>query len=289
METIKQLSKRLLLKEYLQLREDYMTTEDKLKKKLQKERTKSELLQEELEKKKASNTDFQESESEVPAQQQQAAFLNPETDEKLKSLEDRVLNDQRVITNLTAERDTLTQEVADINTLKEEAIKKQEDLLEENEELKHELSLKKCLDQENEELKEKIKTSQEEFNTELQLAKQNNILLQQHYNALRVAYQKLGETYQTQVVTVRNQAVNVQNQLKKQVQSNANRKREDQWLIRKLKTDLKALRGKTTATIISQKKYFFKIEQSAQLSERNSRKIRRPERGTQYQTGGVQR
>ncbi|XP_034562996.1 interaptin-like [Notolabrus celidotus] len=327
METIKNLSKRLLLKEYLQLRKDFVTTEDKLKKKLQKERTKSELLQEELEKKKASNSDVQESEPEVPAQQQQAGFLNPETEEKLKSLEDRVLNDQRVTTNLMAERDTLTQEMAEINILKEEAIKKQEDLLQENEglkhelslkkcldqeneelkhelslkkcldqeneelkhelslkkcleqeneelkhelslkkcleqeneELKHELSLKKCLEQENEELKEKIKTSQEEFNAELQLAKQNHILLQQHYQALRVAYQKLGEAYQTQVVTVRNQAVNLQNQLKTQVQSNANRKREDQWLIRKLKTDLKALQGKTSATIISQKKYFLKI------------------------------
>ncbi|XP_034564507.1 nuclear mitotic apparatus protein 1-like [Notolabrus celidotus] len=341
METIKKLSKKDLIEECLQLRKDYVTTEQKLKKKLQKEKTQRKLLREELEMKKASNTDVQESESEVPAQQQQAGLLNPETEEKLKSLEDRVLNDQRDITNLTAERDTLTaerdtltaerdtltQEMAEINILKEEAIKKQEDLLEENEELKHELSLKKCLhqeneelkhelslktclhqeneelkhelslktclhqeneelkhelslkkclhqeneelkhelslkkclEQENEELKERIKTSQEEFNAEPQLAKQNNILLQQHYQALGVAYQKLGEAYQTQVVTVRNQAVNLQNQLKTQVQSNANRKREDQWLIRKLKTDLKALQGKTSATIISQKKYFLKI------------------------------
>ncbi|XP_034558787.1 uncharacterized protein PFB0145c-like [Notolabrus celidotus] len=290
METIKSLSKRLLLKEYLQLRKDFVTTEDKLKKKLQKERTKSELLQEELEKKKASNTDVQES-AEVPAQQQQAVLLNPETEEKLKSLEDRVLNDQSVISNLMAERDTLTQEMAEINILKEEAIKKQEDLLEkneelkhelslktcldqENEELKHELSLKKCLAQENEELKEKVKTSQEEFNAELQLAKQNHILLQQHYQALRVAYQKLGEAYQTQVVTVRNQAVNLQNQLKTQVQSNANRKREDQWLIRKLKTDLKALRGKTSATIISQKKYFLKIIEGLSNQLNSLREIR---------------
>ncbi|XP_034564592.1 trichohyalin-like isoform X2 [Notolabrus celidotus] len=195
METIKKLSKKDLIEECLQLRKDYVTTEQKLKKKLQKEKTQRKLLREELEMKKASNTDVQESESEVPAQQQQAGLLNPETEEKLKSLEDRVLNDQRDITNLTAERDTLTaerdtltaerdtltQEMAEINILKEEAIKKQEDLLEENEELKHELSLKKCLEQENEELKERIKTSQEEFNAELQLAKQNRGHRDQQY------------------------------------------------------------------------------------------------------------
>ncbi|XP_034551054.1 cilia- and flagella-associated protein 58-like isoform X2 [Notolabrus celidotus] len=155
---------------------------------------------------------------------------------------DADIQGQQVIVNLTAERDTLKKKMKEINIQKGEAIKKQEKLLEEVDELKQKLSPQECPSQENPVLKNTLKNIQEEF---------KNKLIQEVQGTLRVSNQEFSETYQTEVATFRHQAEILNSELEREVQANADRMVEDQQFIKNLQVELNAQHREMAETNIS--------------------------------------
>ncbi|XP_034567699.1 chromosome partition protein Smc-like isoform X1 [Notolabrus celidotus] len=155
---------------------------------------------------------------------------------------DADIQGQQVIVNLTAERDTLKKKMKEINIQKGEAIKKQEKLLEEVDELKQKLSPQECPSQENPVLKNTLKNIQEEF---------KNKIIQEVQGTLRVSNQEFSERYQTEVATFRHQAEILNSELEREVQANADRMVEDQQFIKNLQVELNAQHREMAETNIS--------------------------------------
>ncbi|XP_034536463.1 golgin subfamily A member 6-like protein 7 [Notolabrus celidotus] len=155
---------------------------------------------------------------------------------------DADIQGQQVIVNLTAERDTLKKKMKEINIQKGEAIKKQEKLLEEVDELKQKLSPQECPSQENPVLKNTLENIQEEF---------KNKLIQEVQGTLRVSNQEFSERYQTEVATFRHQAEILNSELEREVQANADRMVGDQQFIKNLQVELNAHHRKMAETNIS--------------------------------------
>ncbi|XP_034548074.1 paramyosin-like isoform X2 [Notolabrus celidotus] len=155
---------------------------------------------------------------------------------------DADIQGQQVIVNLTAERDTLKKKMKEINIQKEEAIKKQEKLLEEVDELKQKLSPQECPSQENPVLKNTLKNIQEEF---------KNKLIQEVQGTLRVSNQEFSERYQTEVATFRHQAEILNSELEREVQANADRMVGDQQFIKNLQVELNTQHREMAETNIS--------------------------------------
>ncbi|CAJ1082640.1 rho-associated protein kinase 1-like [Xyrichtys novacula] len=160
------------------LGDDGMSKEE-LSEKLQEEIQKNKLLQKEMEMKEESTLSIiQTSEAQITAHQQQAEVLKQDTEEKIKSLEDRVKEDKRIISDMKTEQAVLLEKMAEVDDAVQNSLKKEKDLLKENEDLKLQLDSLNQLQEENKELKEKLQTSQESFNTELQLEKEKHEILQ---------------------------------------------------------------------------------------------------------------
>ncbi|XP_065806777.1 trichohyalin-like [Labrus bergylta] len=214
MEAAKKMPKKLLQEAYVQLKVDHLISKGKLKK-----RGEDIVVQEQQ--------GIKECEREVPTERQQADILHPDLVEEIQSLEDKVLEDQEVISKLRAEEDALRQ--------------KERDLMEEQE---TQLSLMRLLQKENKELIEEHQVSQEKLAVELQLEREKNKFLEEEMESLQNSHNKLHQSYEKEVVTVQHQADILQSELVKEVQSNADRAMVDHQVIMNLTAEQKALRIK---------------------------------------------
>ncbi|XP_043967398.1 microtubule-associated tumor suppressor 1 homolog A-like [Gambusia affinis] len=109
---IKHKTKRLLQKEFEQLKVAHIVGEEAFRSQIQKEKEKSDALQQELDQIKTRYEELQSKyEGDVSALRQQAEIFKQEVDKEMKAQSQKMMRDQKIISELGAEKDSLQKQL----------------------------------------------------------------------------------------------------------------------------------------------------------------------------------